>query len=919
MHARTPLVRSILAAAIAIPFCAAASAWAADGVAGDRLNIALAAKPATSFVSGHESLGAIADDLDPRNSRDHDSGAYGNWPQRGTQWVEYVWDRSVSINGADIYWWQDGQGIALPHTARLSYWNGNAYAPIDRPVGTAADRYNRVSFDPVKTTKLRLEFESRGEASTGILEWKVYDSGESPPFPPTAMAGPDRIAVLPAVTYLSGTGKAVRKASEPVSGAWSKASGPGEVTFADAAAAETTASFSQPGDYELKFTYTARGLSASDQVRVRVEEKPTAPKLNAVYVSRYKIDSPFWNSRLKNQIVNWIPHCIAKNDDPNLPEGGINNFIEAGKKLRGEPSKPHVGYAFANAWVLNTAEAMCVALTVDPQGDAEVIKAQDAFRAKLEQWIPIILAAQEPDGYFQTRYTLGMGGERRQNVTPKRWDPALRADHEGYIAGYFIEMGIAHHIATGGQDRRLYDAAIKLADCWVENIGPSPKKPWFDGHQEMEQALVRLGRYVNDLNGAGAGQKYIDLAKFLLDSRSPVEEAGVAHVGDFYTGHGGEYDQSHAPIGRQYTAVGHAVRAAYTYSAMADIAMETGDPDYWSATRSIWDNLINRKYYVTGGIGSGETSEGFGGDYSLPNPSAYVESCSSCGLLFMQYKLNLATHDAKYADLYETTIYNAILGDVDLEGQNFTYTNSLDSNNPRYKWHVCPCCVGNIPRTLLMLPTWMYATSNDAVYVNLFAGSTVTVGKVAGTDVELMQSTDYPWDGKVAITVNPKSEATFTLNVRSPRREVSELYTAVPHGDGIQSMKVNGQEVNTKPGENGYVAIQRAWKAGDKVEFVLPLPVQTITASDKVAATRGRVALRRGPLVYNIETADKQNVEKPVDPSKPFKASWANDVLEGVVTIDGTFADGTPLRAIPNYARLNRGGRSLVWMKKTEQ
>src|SRR5258708_17290451 len=225
-------------------------------------------------------------------------------------------------------------------------------------------------------------------------------------------------------------------------------------------------------------------------------------------------------------------------------------------------------------------------------------------------------------------------------------------------------MGIAHYIATEGKDRRLFDAAVKVAECWCDHTGPAPKQAWFDGHQEVEQALVRLGRFVNDIDGVGKGQKYIELAKFLLDCR----------------GGGESYDQSKATITQEYEAVGHAVRASYTYSAMADISMETGDPAYWSAMLSIWDNLVDRKYYVTGGIGSGETSEGFGGDYSLPTTSAYCESCSSCGLLFMQYKLNLATRESKYADLYETTIYNAILGDVDLAAKNFTYTNSLDSN-----------------------------------------------------------------------------------------------------------------------------------------------------------------------------------------------------------------------------------------------
>jgi DUF1680 family protein len=225
------------------------------------------------------------------------------------------------------------------------------------------------------------------------------------------------------------------------------------------------------------------------------------------------------------------------------------------------------------------------------------------MRATLEKWIPVILAAQEPDGYLQTAFTL-----RDTARWKERWAPATRGNHEGYVAGYFLESAINHYTLTDGKDKRLYDAAKKLADCWAANLGPG-KKEWYDGHQEMEQALVRFGRFVNDMEGNGRGDNYIGLAKFLLDSRR----------------NGSEYDQSHVPVQKQYEAVGHAVRAVYSYSGMADIAAETGDVDYQSAVMSLWDNIVNKKYYVTGGIGSGETSEGFGPDYSLGN-HAYCEA-----------------------------------------------------------------------------------------------------------------------------------------------------------------------------------------------------------------------------------------------------------------------------------------------------
>ena len=278
---------------------------------------------------------------------------------------------------------------------------------------------------------------------------------------------------------------------------------------------------------------------------MKVEPAAQAAHLEPVYTKEYKITSPLWTNRAKALIVNWIPHCYTMIDDPNLREGGIANLVEAGKKLRGEPAKLHVGYPFSNAWIYNTLESMCIAQMVDPQGDQEIIDAQKTMRAKIDEWIPIILAAQEPDGYLQTRFTLGTA-DRQGNPLPipQHWSPQGRGEHEGYTAGYFLEAAISHYNMTDGKDRRLYDAAKKLADCWYDNIGPSPKKAWYDGHQEMEQALVRFARMVDHVEGVGAGTKYTELAKFLIDSRRG----------------GSQYDQSHLPAVQQYEAVGHAVR-----------------------------------------------------------------------------------------------------------------------------------------------------------------------------------------------------------------------------------------------------------------------------------------------------------------------------------------------------------------------
>ncbi len=747
--------------------------------------------------------------------------------------------------------------------------------------------------------------------------------------PLNAMAGPDRVVMAHGRTYLSAwagygppprrprpRGPATPSAAQPAEPpgpppavTWSQVSGPGTVTFADPHAAVTTATFSAPGDYVLQAAADNGSARAVSTLAVKVELPPPPVSLEPVVTRRYALTATFWASRAKALITSWIPHCVRQIERTDIPagrgDGGLDNFIEAAKALRGQPHAPHKGYVFSNAWVYQTVESICLALMVDPQGDEAIAAAQVRLRATLEDWIPKILAAQHPDGYLHTAFTLrnAPGG----NPPPaggrgpwiERWSASHRANHEGYVAGYFVECAINHFMMTEGRDRRLYDAAKKLCDCWADHIGPAPKQDWFDGHQEMEQALVRFGRFVNEVErepGAktGPGDRYITLAKFLLDCRRG----------------GGEYDQSHVPVQQQYEAVGHAVRAVYTYSGMADVAVETHDVDYQSAVKSLWDNTVHRKYYLTGGVGSGETSEGFGPDYSLRN-NGYCEACSSCGMVFFQWKLHLAYHDARYADLYEQTLYNALYGSMDLAGTAFYYDNPLDANVQRETWHNCPCCVGNIARTLLMLPTWAYSKSADVVYVNLFAGSRVDVGSVAGTDVELVQATDYPWDGRVTITVNPRAPRRFAVRVRSPRRDVSSLYRAVPDGDGITRLTVNGVAVTARP-VNGYVEIAREWKAGDTIALSLPMPVQRVYGSDRIVSgddrpspVAGRVALRVGPLVYNIEQLD-QDLTGVLPPSAPLRAEWRKDLLGGVNVITGRFADGSPLAAIPNFARFNR-------------
>jgi uncharacterized protein len=865
------------------------------------LNIARVAFPISQMVRSEDKISALNDGFIPENSFDRAHALYALWAEGSgdsrVSWVQYDWSEPVGVNRIEVYWAVDrpragvlpgsgGPRILAPESYRILYWNGNDFVPVPHPqgLGVALDSFNATTFDPVKTTRLRLEVTPQKDRPAGILEWEVFHYGAVPALPPVIDAGVDRSVVRDGRTYLSGKVTWLKDSPQNKS-RWVKTDGPGAVAFAASTSQATTATFSQPGDYVLTLE-ASEGKAPSHSINVHVEPAPPADRLDVVYTRRYSIDGQLWKERAKALIVNWIPHCIAMCERTDIAkmrgDGGIDNFIEAGKAIRGESHGKHKGYVFSNAWVHQTVESMCIALMVDPQGDEETVRAQEQMRATLERWIPIILAAQMPDGYLQTAYILA---DRKD--WPERWSPDHRGNHEGYVSGYFIESAINHYTLTDGKDLRLYNAAKKLADCWVANIGPG-KKEWFDGHQEMEQALVRFGRFVNDQEGNHRGDAYIALAKFLLDSRRG----------------GSEYDQSHLPPGQQYEAVGHAVRAMYFYSGMADIAAETQDRDYQSAVISLWDNMVNKKYYVTGGIGSGETSEGFGPNYSLRN-GAYCETCSSCGVVFFQYKLNLAYHDAKYADLYEQTMYNALLGGVALDGQSFCYTNPL-VNSERAKWHVCPCCVGNFARTLLMVPTWTYAKSKDGLHVNMFVGSRIHVGQVAGTNVEVIQKTEYPWKGLISITINPDEAKTFSVYVRIPDRATSKLYKESPRVSGVKRFSVNGQE-QAPDIRKGYAVVTREWKSGDRIEMELPMEPQRVFADSRIKADAELVALKYGPLIYNVETADNKNIDRKLGDS-PLKAEWRPDLLGGVMVITGEWQDGSPLLAIPNFARMNRAG-----------
>jgi DUF1680 family protein len=367
----------------------------------------------------------------------------------------------------------------------------------------------------------------------------------------------------------------------------------------------------------------------------------------------------FWRDQVKRLTEKWIPHCITQ-----MESGGqgqeLLNLIHTAKFLKGEAHGKYTGAPWSDAYVYNTVESICLALAVDPEEDKTLAESQQHLRDKVEEWIPIILAAQMDDGYIHSFHTVN----KRPRYTEIR-------DHEFYVQGYFIEMGVAHHRMTAGKDRRLYNAALKCADQLCNTFGPEPKQNWIYGHAGMGMALCRLARLVNETEGDGKGDKYSELAKFLLDHRHTEKK------------HQSTYHQSHRPVVEMEEAVGHSVRATYFYTAMADLAMLTGDRAYLTAVDRIWDSAVNRKLYLTGGVGANHNGEAFDVDYELRN-SGYCESCAGCGLSFWADRMHRIHKNAHYTDVQERVLYNNILGAIELSGVNFYYQNPLVADRARY-------------------------------------------------------------------------------------------------------------------------------------------------------------------------------------------------------------------------------------------
>jgi len=626
------------------------------------------------------------------------------------------------------------------------------------------------------------------------------------------------------------------------------------------------------------------------------------------------VNDGFWAPRIETNRTVTIPFAFKKDEET----GRMDNFIRAAQALRGEPFENHKypPYPFDDTDVYKVLEGAAYTLSVHPD---------PALEAYCDNVIKLIGAAQEPDGYLYTARTI-------DPLHPHPWSGNERwilegvNSHELYDLGHLYEAAAAYYQATG--KRSLLDIALRTADLLDKTFGPGKRAIW-PGHQIVEMGLVKLYRVTGDA-------RYLNLAKFMLDSRGPdSQERGAGNA--YVEANKRVVDQTDAPAG------GHAVRAMYMYSGMADVAALTGDTAYVNALDKIWDNVAGKKLHVTGGVGARAAGESFGNDYELPNISAYNETCAAVGNDYWNHRLFLLHADAKYIDVMERTLYNGLISGVSLEGTTFFYQNPLEATglagkDQRSPWFGVACCPGNITRFIASVPGYVYGQRGDTLWVNLYIGSTADIKMDNGRTVKVSQQTRYPWDGDVKMTVTPDQPAAMTINVRIPgwaRNEpiASDLYRFADKFAGQPTLNVNGKLVPIKL-DKGYVALTRTWKAGDTIELNLPMPIRRVAANALVTADTGRVSIERGPVVYAAEWVDNPGgkVRNLIIPdNEPLRAEFKSDLLKGVEVIKtkgialSRDEQGNLIRtpeeitAIPYYAWANRGpGQMLVWFPTTE-
>jgi DUF1680 family protein len=625
-----------------------------------------------------------------------------------------------------------------------------------------------------------------------------------------------------------------------------------------------------------------------------------------VEFTKVRVSDDFWLPRIETNQNVTIPFAMKQNEET----GRVDNFAIAGGLMEGE----YKGERYNDTDVYKVMEGAAYTLATEPDPDLE---------RSLDELIAMIAAAQEEDGYLFTPRTaapekpvVGIGEERWSN---------LAVSHELYNAGHMYEAAVAHFLATG--KRNFLDIAIKNADLLVRTFGPD-KLNATSGHQEVEIGLVKLYRVTGN-------EDYLKLAKYFLDQRGKDLELKIYPEGHRFSIYNEPTQiQAHKPVLEQEEAVGHAVRAMYMYAGMADVAALTGSEEYIQAIDRLWENVVNKKMALTGGLGARHDRERFGENYELPNLTSYNETCAAIGSVFWNYRLFLLHRDAKYMDILERTLYNAVIVGVSLEGDTFFYPNPLASDGKfkfnkgaacRQPWFGTACCPGNLARFIPSMPGYIYASTEDAIYVNLFVSGEAEMS-LKGNPVHIEQKTGYPWEGQVQIEVSPAQEAEFGLFVRIPgwaqnRPVPGDLYQYLETIEEKPDLKVNGESFPLDI-VRGYACIHRTWQDGDVVLLDLPMPVRLVKAHPNVVENNEKIALERGPLVYCVEGID--HAGKALDlvlPENPeLSVEFVPDLLNGLVVIKGkVLLDGNirELSAIPYYAWSHRGvGEMTVWITR---
>jgi DUF1680 family protein len=596
----------------------------------------------------------------------------------------------------------------------------------------------------------------------------------------------------------------------------------------------------------------------------------------------------------------------------------LTNFDLAAETMRrraaGETNfqnRPPTQYPFDDSDVYKAIEGAAFCLSVQP--DAKLVE-------QVEGMIRRIAAAQEPDGYLYSWRTMHPDSPVHDWIGRKRWEKDPILSHELYNLGHLYEAGTAYEQATGS--RSLLDICLKSAELLQHDFGTNGPRI-APGHEVIEMGLVKLYRKTGD-------PRWLALAKFFLDVR----------------GGGNDYNQNQQPVVEQTKAVGHAVRANYLYSGMADVAALTGDARYLAAITRIWENVVSCKLHLTGGCGARASGEAYGNDYELPN-RCYNETCAAVAFLFWNHRMFLMTGDAKYMDVFERTLYNGALSGVSLSGDRFFYPNPLEYDGKevnnhghagRAPWFGCACCPPNVLRTLASLGGYAYAVQGDKLFVNLYAEGEASA-TVAGNKVKVVQTTEYPWNGAITFKVSPEQPASFTLCLRIPgwvrgKPLPSDLYAYDDAAPAKWSVRVNGKKLSVVP-QQGFAAISRAWKAGDTVTLDLPMPVRRVAGNEKIAATRGLVALERGPIVYALEGVDNGGAvfDAVLPASAKVQPEFEKNLLGGVTVLkiakaERAFRSATgevavksaSLTAIPYAFWANRGLSPMeVWMARTPE